>query len=145
MTTQTQTATPRTDALLNDSFTMLRPATVEHERYQSKRLIEFARTLERELADALGEVYLWKRLNASNAIDLAAAEAELSKPACTDANGSWHNPDDLATIAELREALYAVSVRGLQTDSYTTDMDFRDAVDDGIALTRSAALAKVNV
>lgn len=40
--------------------------------------------------------------------DLTAARAELARPACTDENGSWHNPDDLAHIAALIAALESV-------------------------------------
>jgi hypothetical protein len=40
--------------------------------------------------------------------------------------------------AQLREIAYIVAVRGLQTDAYGTDMDFRDAVDDALAATKQA-------
>lgn len=71
----TQTATPITDALLNDTFTMKRPATIETERYQTQRFIDLARKLESDLANARAD-YLRQRQDNSR---LSAANAGLAE------------------------------------------------------------------
>ena len=62
---------------------------------------------------------------AEQAALLAKALAELNKPACTDENGTWHNPDDLrdlaghgATIIQLSDELAAChEARNIQADT----------------------------
>ena len=74
--------------------------------------------LQRELVTAQAE------LSASQKRERALKD-ELSKPACTDENGTWHNPDDLrdlaghgATIIQLSDELAAChEARNIQADT----------------------------
>jgi len=45
-------------------------------------------------------------------------------------------------VEDLQDALYNVSMLGLQTDSYHRDPDFCDAVLTGIAMTQDAVLRR---